>query len=196
MNGGFIDGRIGCMKSSKSWWLAEKYNKVTRGMKDTERVAVIVPAVDTRSAIHGSESRGSKLIVATHVIKTDALDEINVDEVCKKYDYFFFDETHFIHNAADLMVQLYLKGKTVYFSALDQNYVSEPWPETAKVLNIATQYQKLTAKCDTCESDASFTRLRPEFKSYDNASKVIIGSEPYMSVCLGCALEQDQVRSK
>jgi thymidine kinase len=186
-----IDGWIGPMKSSKSRKVAEVYNKITRGGKDASKVAVIVPAIDTRSAVHGCESRGSKLIVATHVIKNDALDEIDVDEVCKQYEYFLFDEAHFIKNVAELMVKLYLKGGKIYFSALDQNYASEPWPETTKILSVATQYRKLTAQCDICSQDASFTRLKHEYIRLDNEAKTIIGDDPYTVLCLACALVHD-----
>lgn len=189
--GSCIRGYIGSMKSSKSWELAKIFNKITRGGKDTSRVAVIIPASDTRESTYGSKSRKVEVIHATHVIQSDALLEIDADEAAKKYDYFFFDEAHFIKNAADLMIQLYLHGCQIFFAALDQKSDSQPWPETTKILAIATKYKKLTALCDTCSREASFTRIKPEFRDLVDTNGVLIGDQPYTVLCLYCALKYD-----
>ena len=186
-----IKGWFGSMKSSKSWKLAEVHNKITRGGKDTNRVAVVIPQKDTRESLYGSKSRKVELIGATHVVIKDAFTEINADEEAKQYDYWFFDEAHFTPNVADLMVALYFNGCTIFFAALDQKADGQPWPESVKIMSVATTYKKLTAMCDTCDGEASFTRMKPEYLSLVDSEGVLIGDSPYTVLCLACALKHD-----
>ena len=74
-------------------------------------------------------------------------------------------------------------GKTVIVAALDATFQRKPFNDVLSLVPIAEDVTKLSAVCNACGCDASFTK---RVGSSDETVELIGGEGMYVATCRGC----------
>lgn len=172
---GFIEGRIGPMKSGKSTFLIGEFHKYHH-----KKRCVVVSKQDTRSQSPCINSHTKASLDATFAVN-DAMEVLS--ENFDQYDVFFFDEVQFMPNIAQAMEKLAKMDKIVFFSGLDLFANGKQWPHTVEACGVADKYEKICGVCEICEQEAGFTKL---VKGELNEDGILIGDSAYQVVCRKC----------
>ena len=172
---GFIEGRIGPMKSGKSTFLIAEHHKYHR-----KKRCVVVSKRDTRAGNPCINSHTKASLEATFAV-TDAMEIFSEDY--DQYDVFFFDEVQFMPQIGTAMEKLAFMDKVVFFSGLDLDANGKQWPHTIEACAVADKYEKICGVCEICEHQAGFTKL---VEGELNSEGILIGDSEYQVVCRKC----------
>ncbi|EAN77518.1 thymidine kinase, putative [Trypanosoma brucei brucei TREU927] len=107
----------------------------------------------------------------------------DVGDEWRKYDVIAVDEGQFFPGVAAFCSKAADSGKVVIVSALDADYLQEPFEEICLLVSRADSVVKLSAVCMECHNrKASFTYRTVK----SDERKLVGGSDMYMSVCRSC----------
>ena len=169
---------LGPMFSGKTSELLRYLNRARLAGK---KCIVIKYTGDTRYDVE-QISTHDHIKVDSHII-CDDLNKINYDTQIIEYDVICIDEASFIKNI-HIVDDWANKGKKIYISALDANYLREPFPTITNLISKSENVVKLKA-IFKCRNDAEFTN-RKIVDTNNDKIEIIGGCELYESLCRVC----------
>ena len=102
----------------------------------------------------------------------------------------FIDEIQFFSpEIAKILLNLVRQGYQIIASGLDKNFRGEPFNETIKsLLALADYVEKLTATCQSCQKEASFSQriINGQPARYEESLILVGGQEKYEARCQKC----------
>ena len=181
---GKIELIIGPMFSGKSTTM---YNHVDRYNIANKKCIIIGHSIDKR---YEPKQNG--------IVMHDGLERIQIpklmigalslmDELIDQFDVIGIDELQFFEDCS-IVHQWANRGKIVICSALDGNYLSEPFQQICELIPKCEDVIKLKAVCMKCFDDASFTK---RILYCDNVIQTG-GKDLYMSVCRKCMFDDPE----
>ena len=106
----------------------------------------------------------------------------------------FVDEVQFFPpEIASFLGKLVQQGHQVIVAGLDKNFRGEPFNETIKTLLALSDYvEKLTAVCQVCQKEASFSQriINGQPACFHDPLILVGGSETYEARCRSCYVIQ------
>lgn len=174
MTGGRIELIIGPMFSSKSTSLIARI----RRHEIAGRKCIVFKYIhDVR---YDEEQLATHDKVKHPAIPADDLKK--VAHMVKGYDCVGIDEGQFFKNLVKYCDKWANSGKIVIVSGLDSTFQRKPFGDILQLIPIAEKIEKLTAVCQKCGEDASFSKRT--IKS--DEVELIGGSDKYIAVCRTC----------
>lgn len=157
----------------------ELMRRVRRFVYAQLNCCIIKYARDSRYSEHCVASHDKQLLKATiSVSKLEAL-----GDEWRQYDCIAIDEGQFFPDLAKFCNRAADSGKIVVVSALDGDYLRQPFGDIVHLIPCCESLQKLTAVCMMChERDAHFTRRTVVSEQHE----LIGGAESYLAVCRKC----------
>ena len=107
----------------------------------------------------------------------------DVDNVVHAFDVVGIDEGQFFGDLVEFCERWARMGKTVIVAALDATFQRKPFNDVLSLVPIAEDVTKLSAVCNACGCDASFTK---RVGSSDETVELIGGEGMYVATCRGC----------
>ena len=107
----------------------------------------------------------------------------DVDNVVHAFDVVGIDEGQFFGDLVEFCERWARLGKTVIVAALDATFQRKPFNDVLSLVPIAEDVTKLSAVCNACGCDASFTK---RVGSSDETVELIGGEGMYVATCRGC----------
>ena len=92
------------------------------------------------------------------------------------------DEAFMIDGCADALIEIFMRGISVYVSSIELSANLKSFPEIEKMMPFATRVEKCTAVCVSCGDDAALTHRR--IPSLEEIS--VGGSDTYEPMCWSC----------
>ncbi|KAG8345069.1 putative Thymidine kinase [Trypanosoma vivax] len=170
---------IGPMYAGKT---TELMKRVTREIYAHHKCYIVKHSKDTRYCTQSLCTHNMAKLVAT--ISVTKLSDIG--DVWKEYDVVAVDEGQFFSDVLEFSKKVADAGKKVIVSALDSDYLREPFRDICLLVGLADSVTKLTAVCTVCSHDASFTH-----RVVDNQERELVGSVGmYIAVCRRCYIEK------
>lgn len=167
---------VGSMFSGKSSSLLAAIERhAIRGSK----VICFKPAIDGRYA---------KNSIVTHAgNKVDAIPVSNGNDIRmivkdSEPDIIAVDEAFMIDGCADVLIDLFQRGHSVYVSSIELSSNLKPFAEIEKMLSYATRVEKCVAVCVKCGDDARVTHRKVQ--SLEEIS--VGGADSYEPMCWSC----------
>jgi thymidine kinase len=150
---GEIHATLGPVFGGKSKALQHKYRSMC--LANPTKTICLIPAIDTRYS-------SGELNVSHDGTRISAKRVSNLTEDppgLEQAEYIFVDEAQFIPGFAQFCLRQLDKGKKVYFSALNADYLGRPWPEVqALVPALVTSCTILSGVCVACHGPAYYSR--------------------------------------
>jgi len=172
---GWIEVICGSMFSGKT---EELIRRLRRAEIAKQRVAIFMPAVDTRYdglhiVSHSGTSLPSVMVESARDILTHSRD----------VDVVGIDEAQFFDNSlVDVCEQLAGGGYRVIVAGLDQDYLGKPFEPMPQLLAVAEYITKTLAICMVCGNPANRTQ-----RVTKDEQRVLVGaSESYEARCRRC----------
>jgi len=103
-------------------------------------------------------------------------------EMVKAFSVVGVDEAQFFNDLIPFSMELVTRGKLVIITALDGNFLKEPYYNVLDLIPKCKKVKKLLAVCKLCGEDAAFTRRLSE----QMEAEIIGGSELYNANCENC----------
>lgn len=123
--------------------------------------------------------------IINYVTKNPEIQIIGIDEIQ------FLDEE--IYEVVRYLIQ---EGYNIIASGLDMDFRGEPFGQMPRLLCVANAVQKISAVCNECGDDASYTQRIVDGKpaSYNEPIIVVGATEKYEARCENCHIVQDMPR--
>ena len=167
---------VGSMFSGKtSSLLAAVERHHIRGSK----VLCFKPSIDGRYSSNAIVTHGGG--------KIDALPVSSGDDIIKvvnssQPDIIAVDEAFMIDGSADALIELFIRGYSVYVSSIELSANLKAFQEIEKMMPYATRIEKCAAVCVKCGDDARTTHRK--VPSLEEIS--VGGSDTYEPMCWSC----------
>lgn len=173
--------RHGTMRCGKTLSLITTHTSLT---KNGKTVAIVKPAMDTRSAKGKVVSRGTRTRLECLLLDEKTCEDIDIPQV----DYILVDEAQFL--TKKMVEVLYQWSRThgaeLIFYGLMRDFNGRLFEGTIEVLAIASKIEEFVSHCETvgCRSQATHHLLFDGGKVvYGEGDGLKIGDEEYRSVC-------------
>ncbi|MDR1684052.1 MAG: thymidine kinase [Elusimicrobiota bacterium] len=173
---GALEVICGCMFSGKS---TELIRRIEVSRTAGQKVQVFNSILDKRYAKRGIATHDAKKMDAVNVERAqDILDLTAADT-----DVVALDEVNFFTNEVVSVAQeLAHRGKRVICCGLDLDYLGMPFESTARLLAVADDVVKLSARCTKCGKPARRTNRLADVKS-----RIYVGgAQDYDARCVDC----------
>lgn len=175
---GSIEVIFGPMFSSKTSTLLKRYRKY----KLMNKKCILIKYCD--------DTRYDKTGISTHDLNVQQNDVVQakyklfeLKEECEKADMIGIDEGQFYTDIVEFCEYFANLGKIIVVSALDGNYLREPFNDILRLVPISEKIKKKSAICSVCKNNyASFTMKKID----DNNIELIGGEDIYSPVCRNC----------
>lgn len=172
---------LGPMFSEKT---TELIRNVKRAVVAGLRSVIIKYADDNRygddEALYTHDGTSLKTMNGIRVVKTLLLMDVHIEQY---ESVIAIDEGQFYPDLREFVQICMSKGKKVYISALDGDYLQRPFGKVGEVIPLCTFITKLSGICMMCKNANSSYTLRTVA---DVETKLIGGTEKYISVCYEC----------
>ncbi|CAG8585327.1 15743_t:CDS:2, partial [Cetraspora pellucida] len=191
-----MDKKIGYLKVITGPMFAGKTEELLRHVHRLQRTKkkylVFKPQVDNRHT--------TSEVISHQKNKTEAL-IVNSRQEIKKYlhndiETIFIDEIQFFPlEISSFLCNLTQQGYQIIVAGLDKNFRGEPFNETIKILLALADYvEKLTAICQVCQKEASFTQriINGQPARYHDPLILVGGQEAYEARCGSCYVIKDK----
>ncbi|MEK7496481.1 MAG: hypothetical protein AAB657_01095 [Patescibacteria group bacterium] len=176
-----IVGPMGSGKTSDLQSLLHKHELASGG-----EVALFRHTTDTREQAHKSHDGFALFGGPIHVVSSSAqLKEVAGD----RYRVVGIDEGQFFDEQLHKVVyELFLNGTKIFVSALDTDFLGEPFPTTMQLMvRPEVKIYKMKAVCMVCGKNATRTlRLDINGNVCKSGAQVTVGTNPYRPVCIVC----------
>ena len=141
-------------------------SRLERAKYQKKVIKLFKPKMDTRYSTESVISHNGNRWTSTNIeLGEDILDHLG------RADVIAVDEAFMIPNVADILINLYKDGKTVYVSSLQLSSVGEPFEEMTKIFPYATKIEVCPAVC-FCGEDAYYS-----IRLTDVKDKVSVGGK-------------------
>ena len=162
------------MQSGKSTELLRLCNRYQLSNK---KVLLIKSSTDTRGKFILTHDKKEKECIVTNNL-------FDIDEnIINEYDVIGIDECQFFDTIGEFADKIANSGKVVILSGLDSDFQRNPFKNITDLVAKAEHVVKLTAICENCGNDASFSKR----KDINNKNLIDVGSkDKYTSVCRKC----------
>lgn len=182
---GKLTVNTGSMYSGKS---SELLRQGERHLLAGHKVVFIKPAIDLRYAKDEIVTHTGAKVEAIRVRSIDRID--NMAQVLEA-DVVLIDEVQFFDGwLAGQILELIAKGKQVYVSGLDMDFMGEPFSLTAELMARADVINKFKAVCMGCGADATHTGKSSKANKRDRLE--IGAKEIYTPLCRECYSKQKE----
>lgn len=162
----------GPMKSGKSSTIISEANFL---IDNGEKVQVFKPAIDDRFGTDVVMDRNGNKIKAINISRIE--DIANYDA-----DAYFIDEFQFLNGDLNTIEKLAEKGKKFYIAGLNLTAEKKSFGKMNEIINLSNNVKILTAKCDCCGKDATYT-----YCSVKKDGDILVGNDDiYKAVCSDC----------
>jgi thymidine kinase len=139
----------GPMFGTKTTKLLMELDRATyRGQK----VVACKPTVESRYSTSEIVTHGGFRFPAINLNSSWHLNEIS-----KSYDVIGVDEAFMIEGVAEILIDLYKRGKTIVVSSVQLSAQGQPFEEISKMMPWATKIEVCPAVCPITGKDAFFT---------------------------------------
>ncbi|CAG8774968.1 34893_t:CDS:10 [Gigaspora margarita] len=180
---GYLKVITGPMFAGKTEELLRHIHRLQRAKK---KYLVFKPQVDNRHT--------TSEVISHQNNKTNALIISSSQEIEKHLnndmETIFIDEIQFFPpEIASFLCNLTQQGHQIIVAGLDKNFRGEPFNETIKsLLALADYVEKLTAICQVCQNEASFTQriINSQPARYHDPLILVGGQETYEARCRSC----------
>lgn len=106
---------------------------------------------------------------------------------CSEFDVIGIDEGQFFTDIVEFVDEIVEnRGKIVIVAALDSTFEGKPFGRVSELVCRSESFVKLTAICQDCGNEASFSVRRVDFVGERKVIEVIGAADIYESVCRGC----------
>lgn len=167
---------VGSMFSGKS---SSLITAVERHQIRGSKVACFKPVIDGRYSKNSIVTHAGGKLDAISVSSGTDITRI-VEKSCP--DIIAVDEAFMIDGVADALIELFMKGYTVYVSSIELSANLKAFTEIEKMMPYATRIEKCVAVCVKCGDDARITHRK--IPSLEEIS--IGGSDTYEPMCWSC----------
>lgn len=182
---GKLTVNTGSMYSGKS---SELLRQGERHLLAGHKVVFIKPAIDLRYA---------KDEIVTHTgAKVEAIRVRGIDNIAGmaqvvEADVILIDEVQFFDSWLSIQImELIAKGKRVYCSGLDMDFMGEPFSLTADLMARADVVNKFKAVCAGCGADATYSGKNAKASK---RTRIELGAkELYIPLCRECFNKQKE----
>lgn len=173
---GNIEVICGCMFSGKS---TELIRRVEVCLIAGQKVQVFNSILDKRYARKGIATHDLKKMDATAVTKAEEI----LPLIEKGTQVVALDEVNFFtKEIVTVALELAAQGKRVICCGLDLDYLGVPFESTARLLAVADEVTKLSARCTVCGHPAHRTQRTVNIKS-----RIYVGgAHDYEARCVKC----------
>ena len=177
---GYLKLYLGPMFAGKTSAIVQNYRRYIRAKK---RVLVVNHAFDTRYSETNLSTHDGIEIPCVFATELSRVTEM----IREDYDVILINEGQFFPDIYDTtLLWTEQLSKMVYVCALDGDSNREPFGDILRLIPCADTYEKLTAICESCGSNAPFTYRDPELS---NGEKIQIGVSEFRPLCRGCFLD-------
>lgn len=182
---GKLTVNCGSMYSGKS---SELLRQGERHLLAGHKVVFIKPAIDLRYAEDEIVTHTGARVEAIRVREIDRIDTIT--QVLEA-DVVLIDEVQFFDNWLSMQImELLDKGKEVYCSGLDMDFMGEPFSLTADLMARADVVNKFKAVCAGCGADATYSG---KTNKASKEKRIELGAkELYIPLCRKCFNKQKE----
>lgn len=182
---GKLTVNTGSMYSGKS---SELLRQGERHLLAGHKVVFIKPAIDLRYA---------KDEIVTHTgarvgaIRVRGIDRIDTMAQVVEADVVLIDEVQFFDIwLSNQIMELVARGKNVYVSGLDMDFMGEPFGLTADLMARADVVNKFKAVCAGCGADATYSGKNAKASK---RKRIELGAkELYIPLCRECFSKQKE----
>jgi len=164
----------GCMGSGKTARMLSVYDSY-----NIRKKILMKPYIDNRFS--------NSKVVSRNGMSFDAINIFNGDDIYnigKDFEVIFIDEIQLLEphkSIYESIKKLLYDGKTIYIACLDLNYKMEPFETSSKLMALADNVFKMSAKC-SCGNVAKYTH-----KNGGTNNIIEIGdNDLYESLCINC----------
>lgn len=173
---GSIEVVCGCMFSGKT---TELIRRIEVCQHAGQKVQVFNSSKDKRYAVRAIATHDLKTIDAVHVNKAEEI----LNLLNKDTDVVALDEVNFFgRDISSVALKIAGLGKRVICCGLDLDYQAVPFESTARLLAVADNVTKLSARCTRCGKPATRTQRLVDVKS-----RIYVGgAEDYEARCADC----------
>lgn len=177
---------VGPMKAEKT---GEIIRLIKRALIGKKEIIVLSPEIDSRTPGEILESRNGMKVNAHRLSSSVEIKQY----ITKNLDIVFIDEVHLWDEAlVEEVCKIADADIDVICSGLDLNYMSAPFENTARLLALADEVEKLTSVCESCGCDdgrrtARYIDGKPS--SYDSPLIIVDGQDGnvvYKTFCNKC----------
>lgn len=137
------------------------------------------PAIDGRYAANSIVTHSGSKVDAIAVNRGDQIIH-HVD--LQNPEVIAVDEAFMIDGCADAMIEVFMRGISVYVSSIELSANLKPFTEIERMMPFATRVEKCTAVCVSCSDDAALTHRR--VPSLEEIS--VGGADSYEPMCWSC----------
>jgi len=176
---GKLTVNTGSMFSGKS---SELLRQGERHMLAGHKVVFLKPAIDLRYCKDEIVTHTGAKVEA---IRVRGIDRIDTMAQVSEADIVLIDEVQFFDGwLAMQILELIRKGKLVYVSGLDMDFMGEPFSLVADLMARADVVNKFKAVCAGCGADATFSGKTSKDKI---RARIELGAkELYIPLCREC----------
>lgn len=164
----------GSMFSGKS---SELLRQIKRFEQARKRCLLLKYCHDTRYSKDCVSTHDKQMMFATSCSRLE-----EVGDLWRRYDVIGIDEGQFFPDLMSFAEAAANAGKTVVIAALDGTFQRKPFGDVCNMLPLTEEFQKLSAVCHTCGSDAPFSKRL----SADLRVELIGGEDLYVPMCRAC----------
>lgn len=175
----------GSMYSGKS---SELLRQGERHLLAGHKVVFIKPAIDLRYAKDEIVTHTGDKVEA---IRVRGIDRIDLMAQVLEADVVLIDEVQFFDSWLSMQImELLARGKNVYCSGLDMDFMGEPFSLTADLMARADVVNKFKAVCACCGADATYSGKNARASK---RKRIELGAkELYIPLCRDCFNEQKE----
>jgi thymidine kinase len=162
---------VGPMFGSKSSRLLAA---LTRSKYQNKDIKVFKPKVDQRYSQNHIVTHGGTEWPAINVSYGQEILELSGHS-----DVIGVDEAFMIPGCADVLIELFKRGKTIFVSSIQLSATGQPFHEIKEMMPFATKIEVCPAVCPYTQRDAYYT-----LRKVDSESEIAVGgAESYTPAC-------------
>ena len=182
---GRLTVNCGSMYSGKS---SELLRQGERHILAGHKVVFIKPVRDLRYAKDEIVTHAG---VKVEAVRVRSIDRVDILPQVVGADVVLIDEVQFFDNLLSMQImELLRKGKTVYVSGLDMDFMGEPFSLTADLMARADVVNKFKAVCAGCGADATYSGKNAKASK---KKRIELGAkELYIPLCRECFEKQKE----